>query len=225
MNQAAFLTRDEESGLLARWQEEGDRAAMDRLVVSHLPLVRKAAARFKDKARMDDYMQSGSIGLIKAADKFDRSRGLRFATYAQWWVRQEITDAVLDARQLVKQSRSGDGKRAFWKDGPAPVVSLSARIGPGDVTLADAIPSDDPSPEDIVLGEMERGRLVASMHAALETLKPRSQEVIRRRFLADPPETLDTISQSYGVSRERIRQIEEVALEAMRKVMTRGMKG
>ena len=86
---------------LARRIERGDMAAKDEMVVRNLRLVHALAARYTGRgAAYDDLVQEGTIGLIRAVEKFDHRRGLKFSTYAVWWIRRSLMDALSDARTI-----------------------------------------------------------------------------------------------------------------------------
>ena len=95
-----LLTHAEELEL-ARRIERGDLAAKDELVTANLRLVHSIAQRYRDRGvPIEDLVQEGSIGLIRAAEKFDHRRGLKFSTYAVWWIRRSILDALADAQAI-----------------------------------------------------------------------------------------------------------------------------
>jgi RNA polymerase primary sigma factor len=86
---------------LARLIEQGDVAAKEEMVVRNLRLVRSLAARYQARGvPFEDLVQEGTVGLIRAVEKFDHRRGLRFATYAAWWIRHSLLDALGDARMI-----------------------------------------------------------------------------------------------------------------------------
>jgi RNA polymerase primary sigma factor len=100
MIRARRLTAQDELRL-ARRIERGDLAARDELVTANLPLVRALARRYDDRGvPVEDLVQEGSVGLVRAAERFDHRRGLRFSTYAAWWIRRSIMDAVTNARAI-----------------------------------------------------------------------------------------------------------------------------
>ncbi|WP_287368293.1 sigma-70 family RNA polymerase sigma factor, partial [Mesorhizobium sp.] len=90
-----FLTREQEQALAIRWRDHRDEAALHQIVEAHRPLVLTIAKKFaRSPVPSEDLIQEGNVGLMIAAKKFEPERGLRFSTYAQWWVRHEITEAV-----------------------------------------------------------------------------------------------------------------------------------
>ncbi|CAA7616294.1 RNA polymerase factor sigma-32 [Magnetospirillum sp. SS-4] len=112
----AMLSAADELALARAWREAGDVSARARLVTSHLPLVLKMAGRFRGYGLpVEDLIAEGNIGLLRALDGFDAERGLRFATYAQWWVRATMYEYVLRFSTPVSFSVTADRKRVFFK--------------------------------------------------------------------------------------------------------------
>lgn len=115
-----MLSEAEERRLARAWREQGDVAARNRLVTAFTPLVMSLAHRFtKARAQDDpDLLQHAFIGLMRAADGFDPDRGVRFSTYAAWWVRAELQDYRLANWSLVRRGRSARARKAFFRLGP-----------------------------------------------------------------------------------------------------------
>lgn len=110
-----ILSLEREQALAVSWRDRGDRAALDQLIGSHLRLVIKIAWSFKRYGMpIADLVSEGNIGLMQAAGKFDPYRGIRFATYAIWWVRAAIQKYVLDSWSLVKIGNSRVQKKLFF---------------------------------------------------------------------------------------------------------------
>ena len=134
---APLVEAAEEIDLVRRWREEGDTSARDRLVVAHLRLVVKTAAQFRGYGMdFDDLVAEGNFGLVRALDTFDPERGLRFSTYAQWWVRAAMFEHVLKFSTPVAFGLSAERKRLFFK-----LKGIKARLtGPhgGSLTPTEA---------------------------------------------------------------------------------------
>ena len=250
IGQIKLLTMEEELALADRILA-GDEEAKATLAEANLRLVVSIAKRYVGRGMLFlDLIQEGNIGLMKAVEKFDVTKGYKFSTYATWWIRQAITRAIADQartirvpvhmvetinklarvqRQLTlelnrepseeelakKMNISIDKIRDIYKISQEP-VSLETPIGEEDDShLGDFITDEtNMSPEEYATNEM----LKDEISEVLLTLTEREEKVIRLRFgLEDgKSRTLEEVGQMFGVTRERIRQIEAKALRKLR---------
>ncbi len=253
-----MLERDHESELARRWLRDRDEAALHELTVSHARLAVRIASGFKGSGLpLTDLIQEGNVGLMQAAERFDPERGVRFSTYATWWIRAAIQNFLLHNSSMVRATTTPQRRRLFFgvrrmrarlesgfdgyltedarehisktlntnvEEVTAMEVylsrsdqSLNTTVGLDDgLELQDLIAADGPSPEEITVRERDGAARAAWIKKALSSLSPRERQIISRRFLGERRITLAEIGESFGVSKERIRQIEGRALRKLR---------
>ena len=145
---AAFLDADAERDLLEAYQVGGDRAALARLVEAHMPLIHGLAHRYRHHGdTTDDLVAEGRLGLVEAAERFDRSRGLRFATYGSWWARAFVRRHALQNMRIVGAPSTRVGRRLIAAL-PTARRKLAQELGrdPTREELAEAL---DVEPDDV----------------------------------------------------------------------------
>lgn len=245
-----LLTPEEEIELAIRIGEN-DQQAKQRLAEANLRLVVSIAKRYVGRGmQFLDLIQEGNLGLIKAVDKFDYTKGFKFSTYATWWIRQAITRAIADQARTIRipvhmvetiNKVKKTNSQLLHKNGRDPTaeeiaevlempvekvreiqrvsqepVSLETPIGEEeDSHLGDFIPDNDAlAPADAASMLL----LKEQLNDVLKTLTLREEKVLSLRFgLEDGhPHTLEEVGSEFGVTRERIRQIEAKALRKLR---------
>ncbi|HET9873187.1 MAG TPA: sigma-70 family RNA polymerase sigma factor [Propionibacteriaceae bacterium] len=226
--------------------EEGSRAK-EHFLTSNLRLVYSIARKYSRRMDIMDAIQEGNLGLIRAVEKFDYTKGYKFSTYATWWIRQTISRALADTANFIRlpvhlhesdapvvnewRRRQSDGKSTKPGD-----IAAALELHPDDVEkiirrhtppysleqLAEAnIDVVDPLSANEAEDQVMFGLLQEQLHEVLDTLSEREAGVIAMRFglIDGQAKTLDEIGKVYGVTRERIRQIEGKTLAMLRHPM------
>jgi RNA polymerase sigma-32 factor len=237
------LDADVERELAQRWRE-GDPLAGKRLVESSLPFVIRIAGEYRRwGVPLEDLIQQGNLGLLKAAQKFEPDKQCRLITYAVYWIRAEIRDYVVRSYRIVRLGTTRTERRAmrtFRRQGIDDVAALAAESGmpearasrllpllrQGDMSLdatyddrgpaLDRLTGEMTSPEEDLLRRDEREGVRERLGAALASLSERERRIVEARMLADEPCTLEQLGVEMGVSKERVRQIEERARVKLR---------
>lgn len=250
MNEAELLSPEEEKKLCEEIKK-GNVAAKKKLVESNLRLVVSVAKHYQNCGlSFEDLIQEGSIGLMKAADKFDLSKGFRFSTFAPWWIRQSISRAIADQGRtiripvhvteninkvkkserelLTKLGRSPTDKeiadllsldeetvataRSFYYD----TMSLDTPVGDDESdTVGDFIEDTHfVNPEIKYIKDSNKN----AIKEVLTTLSKRECDILTKRFGLETNKTmtLEEVGHEYGLTKERIRQIENKALAKLR---------
>lgn len=176
--------------------------AADRLLASVYPFVAKCASRWvRPGVDLDDLTQAGCLGVLKAADRCELSRGLTFLTYAGWWVYKEMQEETTGHRCIVRQRPRTAGARR-----PPSVFSIDARDSDGLEVCAESGADRGPSPEKRAAVEECADRVREVVRGQLDR---RTASMVLGRLGLDggPQRTLQEVADEHGVSRERVRQI------------------
>jgi RNA polymerase sigma-32 factor len=240
-----ILSREEEAEIARRYAKTHDREDAYRLVTANLRLVVKIAYEFARASKnVLDLIQEGNVGLMEAVKKFDPSRGIRFPSYAVWWIRAYIYRFLLNNWRLVKIGTTQAQRKLFFNlrketerleaEGfkPQPLllaqrmgvkesevremqermaqseISLDQPLGGNEgTTLLEMLP-DEGGPEQSTADNEFREFARVKVQKFASQLKDKELDIFNARLLTDDPMTLQEIGERYGISRERVRQIE-----------------
>jgi len=255
-----LLEPDEEKELARRVRDEGDNEAAFRIVSSHLRLVVKIAMDFQRRWMQNvlDLIQEGNVGLMRAVQKFDPDKGIKFSYYAAFWVKAYILKFIMDNWRLVKIGTTQTQRKLFYNlnkerqrlqrlgfdPDPATlsknlgvseevVIEMDQRLARQDMSLnaplstddsgsatrMDFLPALEPGVEDNVAQDEISLMIREHIKAILPKLNEKEQDILNQRLLSDNPVTLREIGEKYGITRERVRQIEARLLQKLKKHM------
>ncbi len=189
-----LITVEEEVELAQRIRK-GDRVALEKLTRANLRFVVSVAKQYQNQGlSLPDLINEGNLGLIKAAEKFDETRGFKFISYAVWWIRQSILQALAEQSRIVR----------------LPLNQVEGE----DNSLLDVLVNDDsPMADRSLVNES----LAREIDRALSTLTDREKEIIQMFFgIGQQEMTLEEIGDKFGLTRERVRQIKEKAIRRLR---------
>jgi len=257
-----LLTREEEHRLAVEYKEYGNLEAAYKLVTSNLRLVVMIAREYQKAFRnLLDLIQEGNMGLMEAVKNFDPYRGVRFPSYAVWWIRAYMIRYIMNDWRMVKIGTTQAQRKLFFNlqkekekieaegltAGPKllaerlnvkedEVVEMEQRLAHRDLsvdvpiaegeeaTMLNFLPDDKQSPEDQFVEAQYRQVLREKMEMFASTLKDKELVIYRERLLNEEPLTLREIGDKYGISRERVRQIEERLKKKLKAFLTRELK-
>ncbi|XPV76419.1 MAG: RNA polymerase sigma factor RpoD/SigA [Desulfovibrio sp.] len=258
-----MLEPEEELALARKVRDENDQDAAFRLVSSHLRLVVKIAMDFHRRWMQNalDLVQEGNVGLMKAVQKFDPEKGIKFSYYAAFWVKAYILKYIMDNWRLVKIGTTQTQRKLFYnlnKErqrlqvlGFDPTtqtlsenldvseqeidemdqrlsrndMSLNVPLGEdSDATRMDFLPSLSPGVEETLANNQMTDLLLANLRKIEPDLNEKEQVILNQRLLSDDPVTLREIGEQFGVTRERVRQIEARLLQKMKEYLSKNIK-
>jgi RNA polymerase primary sigma factor len=246
------LLAPEDEVKLAVRIKQGDQLALERLTKANLRFVVSVAKQYQNQGlSLSDLINEGNLGLIKAAQRFDETRGFKFISYAVWWIRQSILQALAEQSRIVRLPLNKVGltnriNKAFssleqeYEREPSPEelaevlemdtdevaatlgvaarhVSMDAPFAEGeDNTLIDVLENPNAESADAAIEHDES--LKTEISRSLQTLTDRQKEVIRYFFGigVDHPMSLEDIGEKFNLTRERVRQIKDKAINKLR---------
>jgi RNA polymerase sigma-32 factor len=258
----ALLSREEEHRLAVEYKEYGNLEAAYKLVTANLRLVVMIAREYQKAFKnLLDLIQEGNMGLMEAVKNFDPYRGVRFPSYAVWWIRAYMIRYIMNDWRMVKIGTTQAQRKLFFNlqkekekieaEGldPGPkllaqrlnvkedeVVEMEQRLAGRDLsvdvpigeddeaTLLNFLPDDKQSPEERFADTQYRELLRDKMEQFAHGLKDKELVIYRERLLNEEPLTLREIGERYGISRERVRQIEERVKKKLKTYLTKELK-
>jgi RNA polymerase primary sigma factor len=246
------MLKPEEEVQLAERIRQGDQEALDRLTKANLRFVVSVAKQYQNQGMsLSDLINEGNLGLIKAAQKFDETRGFKFISYAVWWIRQSILHALAEQSRIVRlplnkvglTSRIGKTysrlEQEFEREPTAAEIAEELEVDLEEVTATMNVANrhvsfdqpinngEDGSMIDLVENKdalradqrlLKRDSLNTELNRTLNTLTPRQKEVLLYFYGIgiDRPLTLEDIGSLYNLTRERVRQIKDKAIDKLR---------
>lgn len=225
---APMLEIDQEREAITSWQKSGDVKALEVLIRSHARQVYACAMRLsKNPSELDDLFAEGVVGLIKAAERFDLQRDVRFSTYAHWWILNSVSRAVAQFKSVVdvpSLSRRLPNEPGFAELGIFPSLSLDSTPGESNKTPSDYIQSPDPTPEEFAIAQSHKRWVHDLVYDSLNELNELEREVVVSRNLKSEPVSYNDLVEKLGFSREHLRKVERRALSRLKiGLLERGM--
>ncbi len=261
VNQIPMLSAEEEQDCAQRFREEGDVEGARQLVLAHLRYVVRVARGYLGYGlALNDLIQEGNVGLMKAVKRFDPKMGVRLVSFAVHWIKAEIHEFVLHNWRIVKIATTKAQRKLFFN-----MRQMKKRLGWLSREEVDAVANDlGVSREEVLVMEQRLNAMDApydgansdddeqsykavpagylhdvnsdpahlfeqensgtqnreKLHLALARLDERSQDILQQRWLLDDKAvTLHTLAEKYGVSAERVRQLEKNAMKKLREYM------
>jgi RNA polymerase sigma-32 factor len=259
VNQIPLLTQAEELELAERLQNSNDLTAAKALILPHLRYVVRIAKGYLGYGlSLNDLIQEGNIGLMKAVRRFNPKVGVRMVTFAVHWIKSEIHEFILRNWRIVKVATTKAQRKLFFnlrsmkkrlgwfsneeinevaKDlgvKPEAVREMEMRLSMSDASFDGPLDDDDDRHAFNPSGFLEDNRYNpahqlenanwseqsnSSLYQALNQLDERSQEILHARWLSDDKTTLQDLADKYGISAERVRQLEKIAMQKLKDSM------
>lgn len=251
IGQVDMVTAEEEIEL-ARRIKQGDKSALDKLVKANLRFVVSVAKQYQNQGlSLQDLVNEGNLGLIKAAQRFDETRGFKFISYAVWWIRQSILHALSVQGRLIRLPLNKIGtlnkiksathrlEQKFQREPTAEELAQEIEIAPNDIKdhrrnnsrqvsmdmplgndkddgkLEDVLNAEESIPPD---SELMKESLNKEINRTLSVLNKREAEIIKMYYGLNGyyAHTMEEIGETYGLTRERVRQIKESCIRRLK---------
>ncbi len=223
-----LLEADQERAAICSWQDHGDRKALELLIRSHARQAWSHASRFTNNpVHLEDLAAEGVIGLMRAADNFDRAQPVRFSTYSAWWVMNGISSALARIKAVIdiptrtfldaQLGKLPEDEGARVKQAIQGMITIDISSEDGETGSKETLICEDLGPEDAVTEKCRSDQLNRLLAAGLASLSTEEAEVIRRRKLNSTPDTFEEIASDLGVSPGRLRQVEKRAMMRLRR--------
>jgi RNA polymerase sigma-32 factor len=261
-----YLTEEQERSLANDFLNKGCLKAAHTLVLSHMRYVIKVARGYVGYGlSLNEMVQEGAVGLMKAVKKFNPLHGVRLVSFAVYWIKAEINEYVIKNWHLVKIATTKAQRKLFFNYrklkketdykplaeqhqhiahvldvSVEEVEQMSSRMseqelqldqpisGQSKTTLAEMVPSLQENPEELVVNQNNQDYYEHQLPHAFHVLNPREQDIIQTRYYAEDKATLKSLADKYGVSVERVRQLEKNALfklkEKLQSIDVNGMQ-
>ena len=261
VNQVPMLSAEEEAEFARQYHEHGNLEAARSLVLAHLRYVVRVARGYLGYGlALNDLIQEGNVGLMKAVKRFDPSVGVRLVSFAVHWIKAEIHEFVIQNWRIVKVATTKAQRKLFfnlrsmkkrlgWMNAEEinaiaqdlgvtaeDVMQMEQRLNavdaslnideqdeesPAQASIVRHLHALDSDPALLVQREVDGSRRYEELHVSLAQLDPRSQDILQHRWLnEDNSMTLHQLAHKYGVSAERIRQLEKNAILKLKKLMS-----
>lgn len=267
---AEYLDAETEDRLARDWRDNQNEDAMHRMVNAHLRLAMSMARKYRRYNVNDtDLSQEAMLGLMKAAAKFDPEKGVRFASYAMYWIKASIQEAVMRNWSLVRVGSTSSQKSLFFnlrrlkaefeteaamknqvldpvrlhetiaeqlRVPLRDVAMMDGRMSGGDLSLNVMVSAEDDTPEwierledesdaveDVVAETNDRAKIGEWLCDAMGVLSDREQTILVARKMTDETRTLEDLGEEFGLSKERVRQLEVAALQKMKTFLERNV--
>lgn len=196
----------------------GEAAARQKLVRHHLALVATVVRRhYRGTAPLDDLVQEGSVGLLRAAEKFDPDAGVRFMTYAVWWIRAYAGKYARESSSSVRRRAGEVAQRDLSLDAPAGDADAEGSLH--------QLMDDAPGPEERTAAAERRARVRETLRRLHARLGPVARDIVHDRLQHPSPATLQEIGERWGMSQERVLQIEVTTKQLLHRHLARTLDG